>query len=385
MKAGNSYDFPFTFVVPEQLLPHACRHAVEHDSAHMAHLRLPPSLGRHGHCAGEDDFMDDLAPIMATVKYQIVANLLSNIGKQVLASATKQIRILPVFEEEPPLVAEGPDSDFILRNEKTISKGFLKSKLGTLVAQAAQPRAFCLPDNDTDSETLVSTVVNVKLRFDPADKHAEPPRLDTLYTKLKATTWYATKALTNFPSNKFIQSDFRQGKYSETVPLSARCIVNVEWTFHEPAEDKTPMTSRREVAFPIPSERYMGGGFYSAELMVPVTLPTDQNIMPTFHQCLMSRTYQLNLRIAAKSGSMEAPSVELKLPVQVSSDQRSGVASVSSPRSSSSLQQQADETDDTNTSCIMQTVDPMDERFSEDNSALEMAVDLPPRYEFPRR
>ena len=45
LAAGKSYTFPFTFTVPDQLLPKSCSHTVSSDFLRQNHLTPPPSMG----------------------------------------------------------------------------------------------------------------------------------------------------------------------------------------------------------------------------------------------------------------------------------------------------------------------------------------------------
>lgn len=61
-----------------------------------------------------------------------------------------------------------------------------------------------------------------------------------------------------------------------------------------------------------PSKDYKQGKFYTAQILVPTTLPLSKNFIPTFHSCLISRTYTLSLKMAAQGLRLS-----LKVPIQV--------------------------------------------------------------------
>ena len=65
-----------------------------------------------------------------------------------------------------------------------------------------------------------------------------------------------------------------------------------------------------------PSSHYKNGTFYTAQILVPVTLTEKKNFIPTFHSCLISRTYTLSLQFAPQGGS----NLNLKVPVQICAD-----------------------------------------------------------------
>lgn len=337
LEPGRTYDFPFVFVVPQHLLPRVCKHEVQHESIRDCHLQLPPSLGTlSSH--------DDMGPDMAKIQYQIAvritaANDISTIPKN-LATKMKTIRIVPTVDEQPPVNILG-DSDYVLRSEKSIKKGMFKGKLGTLIIEAEQPKSLRLPKSYNPEDTTVSTVATVKLRFDPADTKSQPPRLGSLSSKLKTTTWYATGARMDFPKKKDVLFDHRQGSHSINIGLSSRCMGSVEWTSRTESASEAEQLVRRDSGlshqeipkYPSPSTNYKGQNFWTAEIVVPVALPKDKHFVPTFHGCIVSRTYSLNLSLGIHSAGVGFPSVELKLPLQISAEGK-GEVDVTSRNSS---------------------------------------------------
>ena len=67
IEAGKIYKFPFTFVVPETLLPQACSHSKQPAFPEGGHLSPPPSLGDPLVASLGKSLMDDMAPDMGTI------------------------------------------------------------------------------------------------------------------------------------------------------------------------------------------------------------------------------------------------------------------------------------------------------------------------------
>ena len=67
MEAGKVYKFPFTFVVPDTLLPQACTHSKKPGFPEGGHLSPPPSLGDPLVASMGRSLMDDMAPDMGTI------------------------------------------------------------------------------------------------------------------------------------------------------------------------------------------------------------------------------------------------------------------------------------------------------------------------------
>lgn len=331
LEAGKPYKFPFNFNVPEQLLPQSCKHPKAEGFSETTHLRLPPSLGDPMVATVGKSLMDDMAPDMGSVAYSIKCRMTGGRGTggklRVLAEASKKLRIIPAVPEDPPMTAEsGLNDDYKLRKEKTIKKGFLKSKLGRLVIQSAQPTSLRLPPVRSETETSVTTMATVNVRFDPADESYQPPRLNNLQAKLKVATYYASVPMRSLPTSS---NDFRfssiQGLYVETLNLSSRCLGNQQWEKCEASSSarRDSGWSRPKADIPQPSSTYKGGSFYVANIVVPISLPKSNRVfVPTFHSCLLSRVYAIDLFLSIQppSTTVTSPVLHLKIPVQISSE-----------------------------------------------------------------
>lgn len=337
-EAGRSYKFPFTFTVPSQLLPKSCPHKVSSDHVRECHLMLPPSLGDPDLAGFGGTLLDDLAPEMSKIGYAVkvrIAHQRGTEGVSVLAEKSKKVRIKPAFIEQPPLNIDGND-EYRPKQDKTIRKGLFKGKLGTLCARTAQPKPLVIPGARTADNKPITTMAKVVLRFDPSEENHEPPRLGSMTTKLKVTTWFASAPRQSLPSRHSLGFDVTQGAYSENVTLSSLCIASAQWEKHGARENPVIQDSlvRRDsgisdcsatsidvdAAFAagiLPASKdYKKGTFYTAQVLVPISLPGHKNFIPTFHTCLVSRTYSLGMQFAAQGGS----GVHLKVPIQICAD-----------------------------------------------------------------
>ena len=331
LKAGQAYDFPFVFAVPQQLLLRVCQHGVYNAAVRDAHYLLPPTFGDKD-LASSTGGLDDMAPEMASVRYGIFVKIseLKARGDEsyhsTLASKAKRVRVIPSIEEQPPLDVHKEDGEYVMRKVKTMRKGLFKGKLGSLVMEALQTQSLRMRSY-SNPDSRITTMATVMLRFDPLDDKSLPPRLGSLNNKLKVTTYFASTARHTFPTKNASLLDLSQGLHNEQLNLSSRCVANVEWTKHDPSKPQT--IERRDSATstlslgtgitPEPSEGYKGGAYYTARLLVPVTLPANKAFVPTFHSCLISRIYTLKLDLSIQSSGI-GPSLELKLPVQISSE-----------------------------------------------------------------
>ena len=243
-----------------------------------------------------------------------------------MAEGAKKLRIIPAMEEQPPLdvTIEGDSRyDYKMRREKNIKKGTFKGKLGRLVVQSTQPHSLKLPyARGPDADCSPITMTTVDVRFDPIEETSPPPGLNTLQAKLKVATFFTSVPMDEIPmkSSEFHYSSVR-GIYVETLNLSSRCLSNIEWQKHT-SSASSPL-NRRDSGIPDSSEAYNGGSFYTAKVVVPISLPKGNKVLvPSFNSCLVSRIYALDLYLSINTpnATVTDPVIHLKLPIQVSSE-----------------------------------------------------------------
>lgn len=328
LEPHKEYIFSFHFVVPEGLLPNACTHPKSDNFPNGAHLSLPPSLGDAMVAAVGKSLVDDMCPDLASIVYAIKCRITDGRASSgrwnVAAENAKKLRIVPVAEECPPLDVRGGDQDdYRLRKEKSIQRGIFRKKLGRITAEAAQPKSLRLHSIHSQDAGAITTMATLRVRFDPADAKAEPPKLTTLAVKLKVGTFYASLPLRDIPhkSNEFHYSSVKC-VYVDSLPLSSRCLDISQWTRHESSDGSDGTQANGSAQdIPAPSSAYQGKCFYTTSVIVPISLPnTTKYFVPTFHSCLMSRVYalDLNLAVGAPKATVTDTLLHLKLPIQVS-------------------------------------------------------------------
>ena len=331
-RAGETYTFPFTFVVPERLLPQTCNHPVDNVSIRDTHLNPPPSLGDPMLAVVGKTLMDDMAPDMGVVAYTVkckVTNGRGSSGRHVIvAEHSKKLRIIPAVEENPPLnVLGGLKDDYNLRKEKNIKKGVFKGKLGRLTIESAQPKSLRLPSINSKNTCPVTTMATVRVRFDPAEEKVQPPRMTSISSKLKAATFFGSVPMRDIPnkSNDFHYSSTK-GIFVETINLSSRCIASAQWEHHTqdgPVRRDSAFSTLFNIDIIEPTTSYTGKSFYTSKILVPITLPVGTKVfVPSFHSCLVSRVYALDLYLTVNtpSATATATTLHLKLPIQISSE-----------------------------------------------------------------
>jgi hypothetical protein len=331
LRGGYVYEIPFTFVVPTQLSSRACTHRVANAAVRDAHLALPPTMGDRKSLS-KMITPADFAPQGIQIDYAIEVKMTGS--RKTLGKASQKIRIVPAVDEEPPL---SPDEDkpYILRKEKTLKKSMFSSKVGRLAVSASQPSSFKLPASD-EVEYDPTTYVRLSLRFDPATAEAKPPSLGSLASKLLITTSYSTTSRTTLQykvrndGQNF--ADITSDSLTDELNLSSMALgSSTQWTQH--GADSRPnsvISMASSVCEAIKDESVISPTksfnsnlpFYTASLLIPVSLPlaSKKHVwLPTFHSCLVSRTYAFQLVLSTTGSSTSASSkVELIVPVQFS-------------------------------------------------------------------
>ncbi|BCR82737.1 arrestin (or S-antigen), N-terminal domain protein [Aspergillus chevalieri] len=325
LQPGHTYVFPFTFVVPDRLLPQACNHPKDHGHLEHAHTLLPPTLGdtmvtlRNGKSA----LVDDLCPEMCRVAYFIRTAVLKKDGsgkRKVLGSGTQKVRITPVVEEQPPLNIPDHEVDgYCVRKEKDLRRGWTRAKRGRLVVSTAQPKPLV---SNHGGEESVNSVATLDLRFEPVTEDEAPPQLGTVWTKVTASTFYGAQPWRDFPAGIRASSwaQLGRGVYIESVPLSTRCVASASWTKHSRRDSFSSSSSTSSASTASTSASSTTGSYYTASVIIPITPPTSKTLVPTFHSCLLSRTYSLDLSIsyhAPHTSRLLGSAVSLKVPIQV--------------------------------------------------------------------
>ncbi|RAQ52035.1 hypothetical protein AFGD_006350 [Aspergillus flavus] len=278
-KERHRYQFEFTFEVPDHLSPDVCNHKITSPTIRQAHLRPPPSFGDPSVSGLGGKLKDDYAPPTCKILYTIQAALFRNIPvidkRDILLVHRIKLRVKPAVDEWPPLDLLSSVNDYCLEADHAVLDSRTKEEYGQLTVTLEPPKSFRLPLRDPHS--LISSTVNLFLYYKVTGEQSDLPQLQSFRGKLVATTFYTASYYEDVPSK---QKDFfgRPKNYSEThFPPFSYSIASLDWV---PAEENC----------------------YVATLLVPITLPR-LNFIPSFHTCLTSRVYALDLRLVVPGAS----------------------------------------------------------------------------------
>lgn len=326
-EGGRTYTFPFNFVIPDRLLPRSCSHPQVSDHVCEAHLNLPPSMGDREMLRGQSDMAPEMCKVQYSIRVKVVRHREADGKELTLVEGQKKIRVVPAVAEAAPLSVGAGHDKFVLSKTKSLRKGLFSGKLGKITVAAAQPSAIVLPSPSSSPSAPPTTMATVQLRFDPHETTSQPPRLGALSAKIKGSTFFAVRPTTHIPTHRNSSSQFEiyRGVYDSTIPLSSRCVESVQWRKHLP----TLVVARRGSASSSSSSDYSDSTqvldpkdntlHYTATVLVPITLPTTKTWIPTFHNCISSRIYVLDLSLSVHTPGTGVPASNLALhmPLQV--------------------------------------------------------------------
>lgn len=347
LETGEAYTIPFNFVIPSQLTIGACHHHMQSHQLQDQHVLLPPTMGRWE--------KDDMAPQMVRVEYSVKARVLreSEIGEARvrIMEAAHPIQVLPVSVEEPPLNITEADTLYTMTKSKSVRRNVLSSKLGRLTAEAGQPGPAVLR---SDGLYMVShPTAQVHLSFEPTSPDVLPPKVTAVSGKITAHNFFASGTISSFPNmgewNQEFVSD-KRGAYTTSAPLPAMSAPKMRWTQqlstgarrdsgyasdnnssnNSPDYDSRASSERRKKSSSSSSRRHSrqqsessagasGGSpiFHTAVLQIPIVLPIDRKtFIPTFHSCIASRVYTVQVSLNVSVGSATT-TISLTLPIQV--------------------------------------------------------------------
>ena len=346
LEMGHTYTFPIHFVVPHHLTLSACAHKVSSSHVLSHHMRLPPTLGRgDGIGAAAAWERDDMAPEMARVEYVVKARVFrdtmkdgdsSTTSRSVVLEAAQPVRILPASQVDPPLAVTSTDRVYKLQSSKTLRKGlFARTKLGRITASVGLNCSAPLPTPiilRPDGISAAPNTAAVQLSFDPARPDIPPPCVTGVSAKLTAYTHYSTNGISTFPNlGDWARTDNiameRRGVYKTSVSLLNKPLNNFQWEANvnigrrdsgyyssdcgstDDLNPRKPSSSPLSPTTPSQTASASTGLGYAAKIMVPLELPTQKRtFLPTFHSCIVSRTYSLQLSVTMIPASSASPS-----------------------------------------------------------------------------
>ncbi|KAH7007221.1 arrestin [Ilyonectria destructans] len=314
-EAGQSYSVPFAFIVPFELDPRVC-HDHCRATVQPQHLRLPPSMGgweAHDH-----------SPDISKIDYSIKAKIFPKKGKPMESLCF--LRVLPLFPEEPPIPLHlAPDNDrYRLTQAKMIRPSLFSSKIGNLRVSATQPSPIIL---SADALSTSASTINLNLEFTPTLIGGIPPSIHSITAKIYSTTFFSLThinyqpdfgtlaesricPITPYTTGYKISTDQLGKPVWEQQHLSRKSFLDPEDLSLDQPVAAGCLGTRSDARSP---------SKHTATMAIPFKLPTSTKLMflPTFHSCIISRTYAINLKL---STGPSGTALSLEIPLQIGVD-----------------------------------------------------------------
>lgn len=393
LAAGANISIPFDFTVPHRLSISACIHSdhsrwsspdadtIERDTIER-HTRPPPSSGSWG--------SQDKIPGRTRISYDISAEVAlvpessdSIVSDTIFERAKRPVSVLPSLPEDPPLhpsawghgAAVGHREDVgqhdvekadacVCSTKKVHGSRFrlgLKRSVGTVTAIAKQPRAVRLT---SDGDGALGSCAHVRFEFLPSRAGAAPPEIRVKSGKMLSKTKYTWTDSKLQPRSE--QSAHRTYAHHSVHPIMCLSPENAEWASLDLEQARgQSMGRRRSSASSGPTQRSTSStirddddddddgssvhdaaaaGVYTTTLAIPFALLKKGPgfHVPTFHSCLISRAYTLQLTFAVGAAKSN---ISLVVPLQVSvqGSNNPGVAEPGPPSFSSVVAEDDDD------------------------------------------
>jgi hypothetical protein len=314
-RSGRRYDFPFEFAIPDRMLPATCRHVVESPGIHELHTSMPPSLGDRQ--AGE---ANDYTPRRVSIKYRILVRVFKAEGPaghskmEMLAFDSKRIQFMP-SDVLPMPAPEVPNHIDHVGGYIPLRKLWVK-QLGNIAVTSVEASTFGVQKVHSGVwHSDLSGQVKFELMFIPAFDGAEPPKQIELSGIFRTETTSAVSPLVQLPSTDPWLGPELDRHTAPSVILSSQAVGDISWT-RISAAGKCP--SYEALPSYRPPKHPCSSSHYSADIVASLTAAVGCSLVPTFHSCLISRTYSIDLRLSTRTltfGSFS--SMRLKVPVLV--------------------------------------------------------------------
>jgi hypothetical protein len=287
------------------LLSHTCKHPRYHEQIHWEHTQLPPSLGTVSqNCCYDYKGSDNLTPANVSITYRIVFRIFKTCKHgepRTIGEWTQLIHIHSPRIEQPPLLITEDNILYRMSRRRFVTEGMRRRRIGHLSAHATQPAAihYCPPSQTNSTSNKLTT--NVRINFQYQTTSGRPlPDLRKGRLELNAITSFAVEPWSDYP-NLMDQSDLNAhyAHYIKAVSVPSLSARKMLWK-RDSVQDDGMLTE-----------------IYTGVLDLPIVLPDKTSFPPTFHSCLVSRTYSLRLELFFEPCSQWAASCKLSLTVPV--------------------------------------------------------------------
>lgn len=327
-RAGSSYSIPFEFAIPERTLPTSCCHASTSPALFEAHTLTPPSFGDQSF--GE---VTDFAPRGISVRYRVIARVRSRVEDSpdppsgVTAELFKRIRFLPNSLSNAFSVQESNQQSDNIR-QLAIRKSWIKPCGRILLGSVKASGLHAIITNESHGDFHVGKAtgeVAICLYFHPFGNDVLAPSEVSLRGYLRPTTCASVCSIPQPPSSALWSNPEADFHKAPAINLIAQSIRGIQWIPNPsgglgaleacPECTAAAQSTSRQSDYLDESQSVF---CYRAEFLVPIDNTLQFPLVPTFSSCLVSRNYNLDLRLSVPGPPLRpASSIRFGLPVQV--------------------------------------------------------------------
>lgn len=283
--------FPFIFGIPSALPTESCSHVVSDPLVQYAHTALPPSLGGKTPCTTRSKKADILTPNAVHIRYCIKATLQAcQQDQEPVLSTTREIYIIPTpsSERPPPSFTPAPSdsykpSQLALEKDKSpmkaqVVRNIFRRKEGRLVGEILHAGPLTM---HLHRQRPTEATIPLRLRYYSAS--GVHPRLHNLTVSIRASTSFG---LSPSPDISYQTPGHQSNVYTKTLQTATEDMSSITW---EAVPCPTETDSQIEMT-------------YEALVPVSLSLSPDSPFVPTFHSCVVGRSYELEVRVYYQVG-----------------------------------------------------------------------------------
>jgi hypothetical protein len=312
---GQLYEFPFSFLVPESISPQKCDHSTKDAEVEQAHTQLPPTFESQTSRFWQST-SGGWAPKACRISYKIRVAIseksqATSTPRNKLCDVFRSLRIMPAAK-----TVKCPDypTHYLAHGRQSECRS-MGRMLGNLQVAAEEPRPIQISSTSAGLNNISTSAVQLHLTFD-STTNSPPPQLSKLRSKLEVATYYGTSPWEDYPTTEDMEcSNTDREACITTTPLQSLDLTSTEWeklpTFYSVTKDVTDSAS-------VSSSGTSSQPSYNLSVTVPVNLPEEQALVPTFHSCLVSRTYTIALTLSYHVPSaIRKSTTNLRIPLEV--------------------------------------------------------------------
>lgn len=278
----NNGIFPISFILPDALPFDASpRNPKPRIGFNNGHFQLPPSIDYKG---------DQFCPQMCSVAYYIYAEVALQRGER--RHVKKEVRLLPLYLEKPPRL--WVDSSNIQLSDVTrLRKTLWTASTGqlTLHSSSSLQKSIYLPFDSQGRLDIAPLHLDLDLNLEGLEVSSKLPQECQLRAVLEAVTYLTTTPMSELPDGVRLCHDPNAQVFRRTLYLWKNKGLSLDWV-----EKGGKASSLRQAA-----------------VSIPVAIPGEATVCPTFYHCYISRDYFM--RIELIDGRSQP--LHLKLPLQI--------------------------------------------------------------------